>query len=58
VLVCERDAPVYQRALGELWPRLFRSAFERELWEGGIRRVVCYAGVVDVDRGVVDGCDY
>lgn len=35
-------------------PRLFGRAFEGELWEGGIGRVVAKTGVVKVDGRFLD----
>jgi hypothetical protein len=55
VFIRERDARIHERTLRQLRPGLLRGAFEGEDWEGGVRRVVGYGGVVDVGGGVVDG---
>jgi len=55
MFIRERDARIHERALRQLWPRLFSCAFEGEDREGGVCGVVSYGGVVDVGGGMVDG---
>lgn len=55
MLVRERHARIYERALRQLRPGFLGCALEGEDGEGSVCGVVGYGGVVDVAGGVVDG---